>query len=786
MTLRALLLPIVLLQFTPSVFFVLLGTLVGGISAAALRQNHDSNSGAVSDVIARRGTTTMGACTRLGEDGVRWDVVRTDLVHVVQLVFEGALSRDLHASKDTKGRDPAVSYGDVQLSRHLERLQKLSARLEKDRAAEALDERLYCVVGRRCVRLFISVLFSGLPWPYWFSRYAGDLAGVVHGTNWTEALEGGWPILEIMSLIADLHGEIEAPEECANVDFAPIVSLIADGKQIQAGDRGRLSSCSFGEAVELLASATSGLPWTSVLGHLSRSQVAVRRAVGDALATPQTPLLAAPLPNLLLRLATKVQKARRKLLSTSGIDIIYCGSLEIDEAELRDLCGKRSACEVHTLETESLAESMAVCYAFYRRVVEIIRARGEPPNGSHASTLIISPLTWQWYAESTDDLTRLIEDHSRWREEIDWAGLPCLNSSRIWNWPVQRLRHQYWKLVYGDYATGHETPPYIPLAQIWAAGDTTSATRIYNTRALLELASMIEDHERQYPQMLPEVDEPLGPADATEWFIAMDIAAKARSLPAYTLLVGTALENSYRSRATLSQRLARTFHVEAARFLPGAPWQWNCLFPTSKTAAAFAGDYGVVVDLCTRERLRKMFQIVGRWWLGLNPRGHIIVPVSASVLNLYRSGDMDLFPWDADIDANFIASHPVVLGSFAEEHREHLATLGYDYILRGDRLVFKDLADSVRMDIWISGPQDVVQYDIRARLCGVRVNFFRQQLEGTVFYYRPGEKIFGNTQGMLLHCIWEGHNACLPDCIRGGLGVGSDGCEFPDRFVHFE
>ena len=29
---------------------------------------------------------------------------------------------------------------------------------------------------------------------------------------------------------------------------------------------------------------------------------------------------------------------------------------------------------------------------------------------------------------------------------------------------------------------------------------------------------------------------------------------------------------------------------------------------------------------------------------------------------------------------------------------------GYDYILRGDRVVFKTLADTARMDIWLSGP----------------------------------------------------------------------------------
>lgn len=34
------------------------------------------------------------------------------------------------------------------------------------------------------------------------------------------------------------------------------------------------------------------------------------------------------------------------------------------------------------------------------------------------------------------------------------------------------------------------------------------------------------------------------------------------------------------------------------------------------------------------------------------------------------------FPWDADIDANFIASHPVVIGSFLEEHEERLKRMG--------------------------------------------------------------------------------------------------------------
>merc|ERR1712108_117662 len=62
-----------------------------------------------------------------------------------------------------------------------------------------------------------------------------------------------------------------------------------------------------------------------------------------------------------------------------------------------------------------------------------------------------------------------------------------------------------------------------------------------------------------------------------------------------------------------------------------------------------------------------------------------------------------------------------------EEHRARLSSMGYGFILRGDRAVIHNAGDTARMDIWFSGPQDVAAFDIRARLCGVRVNFFRDQ-----------------------------------------------------------
>lgn len=50
------------------------------------------------------------------------------LVSFVSCVFfpgGGPVLKTVSSVEDSKGRDPAVSYGDVQLQRHLERFQKL-------------------------------------------------------------------------------------------------------------------------------------------------------------------------------------------------------------------------------------------------------------------------------------------------------------------------------------------------------------------------------------------------------------------------------------------------------------------------------------------------------------------------------------------------------------------------------------------------------------------------------------------------------------------------------------
>ncbi|CAE7041656.1 unnamed protein product [Symbiodinium natans] len=736
-------------------------------------------------------------CAGVEEDGVRWDVVRLDLSHALgEVLHNGALSRDLHASKDSKGRDPAVSYGDVQLQRHLERLQRLVL---------VLPEKSRCPLGRYCLRVLVSVLYSGLSWEAWFRRYEEDLWGLIHGSNWTEAITAEWPIFQILGLVGDLYEGQPYPVGCeVEADLGRLAAWLKSPVQEAAAIRSNAlpllrHSCALARAGAAAALASAGMRLSGEMALampgvdpalLAQSQAALRAAASDRHMGPKA-IFTRPLPAFFLHLDEAQKRLRRKWQKLrERLDILYCGPLEIEE-ELQDLCSNvQGDCKIHYhQDVDRPRLHPGPCFAHYRQASQAI-SNMDHAAAMSSTVLLVSPSTWIWGEELTHDVRQLLRERQRWARDISVAGLPTINRSRIFNWPVKRILHRHWKLAYEEYATGHETSPFLPLAQFWAVGDTTSGTRAYSTLVFKSLLESLSRHELEYTTALPKTQGAIEPSDGNEaaenWLVMLDLLGKEAGLRAYTFLTGASLENVYQAEALLSPRISRTFHIESARFLAqkGGPSQEHCLFPTSGHASSFTQNHGVVVSWCTRKALKTMFRDVGGWWLALDPLRHIIVPVSASVLNLYRSGETELFPWDADIDANFIASHDVVVGEFLQKHKDTLNTMGYDFVLKGDRAVFKTLADTARMDIWISGPQDVRAYDIRGRLCGLRVNFFRDQLAGSVWYYRPGEKIYGNTRGQLLHCRWKGHNACLPDCVRNGLGVGTDGCEFPDRFVH--
>ncbi|CAE7213910.1 unnamed protein product [Symbiodinium sp. CCMP2592] len=669
-------------------------------------------------------------CAGVEEDGVRWDVVRLDLSHALrEVLHNGALSRDLHAAKDSKGRDPAVSYGDVQLQRHLERLQRLVL---------VLPEKSRCPLGRYSLRVLVSVLYSGLSWEAWFRRYEEDLWGLVHGSNWTEAIAAEWPIFQILALVGDLYEGQPFPADCqsAEADIGRLAVLLKGTAQDATAIRTHAvpmlrHSCALARAGAAAALASAGMRVSGEVAPsmpgvdpslLAQSQAALRVASNRHPEGPKA-IFTRPLPTLLLHLDAAQTRLRRQWQKLrERLDILYCGPLEIEE-ELQELCGNMQGdCKVHYHQELETTPS-GTCFRHYRQASQDISSMDHEAATSSA-VLVVSPSTWMWNEELSQDVRQLLRERQRWARDIVVAGLPTMNRSRIFNWPVQRILHKYWKLSYEEYATGHETSPFLPMAQFWAVGDTTSGTRIYSTAVFKSLLASLTRRESEYIDALPRPEGAGGLSGggqaAENWLVMLDLLSKEAGLRAYTFLNGASLENVYQAAASLSPGLSRTFHIEAARFLARAsggrgPLQEHCLFPTSGLASSFTQNHGVVVSWCTRKALKEMFRDVGGWWLSLDPLRHIIVPVSASVLNLYRSGETELFPWDADIDANFIASHGIVIGEFLENHKDTLRTMGYDYILRGDRVVFKTLADTARMDIWLSGPQEVRAYDIRAR-----------------------------------------------------------------------
>ncbi|CAK0832896.1 unnamed protein product [Prorocentrum cordatum] len=662
---------------------------------APLRSRAHWGSRARLAVALQAGVAALRDCDGVVEDGISWDVVREDLGHIVRQVREGALERDLHASKDSGGRDPLVSYGDVALQRHLERFQDLAALLGGHRR---------CSLGRQTVQLLMSVLFSGLPWGAWFERHRLDLDGLLHDASWAEAAESGWPVLEVLSVIGALVQSSRGPPGCREVDLEGLDALVGGasaGSPVPAAAEELLGrpACAFAQGVALGVSAAASANRSAAARLLARAQARLRQAVAaEGPGVAPWALFSRPLPELLQRLA-RTWESFGATAAPRQTDILYCGHLDIEE-QLQGLCD-HAGCSARVRLTESASETRTACAAFYRDAVLALA----PASTERASTLIVSPLTWQWREELRDDLRLLLREQDRWRSKIPWAGVPCVNSSRVWNWPVRRARHRFWKLDFEEYATGYETSQYLPIAEFWVVGDTSSGTRVYSTAALREVSAELRRREQDYPAALPGGDAPLEPPeDAATWLVELDLAGKALGLRAHTLLQAVSLEDEYKARASLSARLARTFHIEAARFLPASPQQERCLFPTTRSAAGFVADHGVVCSWCTRKRLCDMFQAVGGWWLGIAPLSHIIVPVSASVLNVFRSGASDLFPWDADIDANFIADHPLVVGSYLEERRDALEALGYSYILRGDRLSLPRCSTTSRTPCgWTSG-----------------------------------------------------------------------------------
>mmetsp|Transcript_40017 Transcript_40017/g.104954 ORF Transcript_40017/g.104954 Transcript_40017/m.104954 type:complete len:716 (-) Transcript_40017:156-2303(-) len=687
----------------------------------------------------------------MGVFEVDWSAVKLDVEHLVSTVPYW-LGVDLAASKDGKGRDPETSYAGVVTTAVLARLREMGADTEGFGS---------CPPGHTTVRVF-ALATMGVPWAHFFGRVSDDVMWLVAGSlgNWDDLMRYSWPVFEVLGLVQQLYDESLELECRATCNPEEQSWWGSDSSQ-------RLSaSCPCLRAAGLADQAVSVLAAEGLRGR--QNALSLVRSVQSLMAewvgssrSRGTLALAGDWPvfEALGRLSKELRRLRESSVASPrrpAVVVLYCGPMDLSARLQRWAHGRG----VVVRAVQGGLNSAACTEHYVRNSLDVADA-----------VMFISPWTHRWTQLETEEtekvFTNLLSAFQRY-PEVELGGAPCVDRAGYWVWPPREVKRKYWKLAYRAFPTGFRAPGAMKTASDWVVGDVTSGTRIYDATLLRKLLN-------------GSVAVRTG-LDVAEFLVELDIRGVNARVAAATLVDGTVLrEDNYLEHAMWPASLAREYAVEAAEFTPTAGRHIVCLFPNAREANYFAEMRGTVISWCIRERLNRMFQNIAKWWHALGD-DYFIVPVSASVLNMVRNGEAEVFPWEADIDINLLTTKPVDdFRALLAEHVDALAQLGSGYkaTIRGDRAVFSDTEDTVRMDVWISGGHDLASWDIRTQLAGVEVRLYQDFVFRSFHHYKPGVKVYGHTAGKLLGCL-DDHPACMVDCYRR---QPSTHCEFDD-FVH--
>mmetsp|Transcript_168098 Transcript_168098/g.534828 ORF Transcript_168098/g.534828 Transcript_168098/m.534828 type:complete len:964 (-) Transcript_168098:166-3057(-) len=387
------------------------------------------------------------------------------------------------------------------------------------------------------------------------------------------------------------------------------------------------------------------------------------------------------------------------------------------------------------------------------------------------------------------------------------AGLAFVDAARLWNWPVRRMRHAFWRLRYEPYPTGHA----LALGSC-AGGDATSATRVYRTSLLLRL--------------LESIGEDPGDRSGANLFVELDLLAFRLGVPAYTCSEPPLEEHSsYLEHFVLTPRFAVTHSVEAfePNFQPmDHIAHLDCRVGSRQvlcwTASKFTDpeaqelvQNGMASRFCYRRRLQR---------LGLGRDLHRVMPKQGTLLTtLVRGGEFGTMPWDLDLEFVLatIGTNPI-LSSCNTRHVgegwEDAAMCVAGHVragLNGTRVVVKEFLKPVskllfekygvlgKVRLEVDGVLDL-QFDEmhgpllgmrklhKAFLLGVQVDFSWHQWEYQLFQIYGGslQKKVG-TSGTVSKSeacpAGSQHSACLRTTCTPDR---EDGCnlELPDWFAH--
>eukprot|EP00927_Polykrikos_kofoidii_P048737 TRINITY_DN42952_c0_g1_i1.p1 TRINITY_DN42952_c0_g1~~TRINITY_DN42952_c0_g1_i1.p1 ORF type:complete len:1013 (+),score=129.43 TRINITY_DN42952_c0_g1_i1:60-3098(+) len=501
--------------------------------------------------------------------------------------------------------------------------------------------------------------------------------------------------------------------------------------------------------------------------------------------------------------------------------VVYCGPLDIhlgdDDHGNSKLLRNTSAFEPG--RAPSCREALLLA----------LRSTSEAP-----WVAILSPFLESW-GEGQDHILALRDATRFMRQRPDTfasiVGFPVVDPAGLWRWPVRRLRHEFWKLRYEPYPTGHSLA-----IGYCVGGDTTSGTRVYRGSFLREL--------------LTEIGSDAGDETGANLLVELDLLAVRRGIPAYTCMHPPVVETSYLGRAVLTPRLGAKYNIDVAEFLPleswrpasfsargerddgggrnggsgAAHWQELCVNVSAIDALRSPEEFawrGMATPWCWRRELQRAVQSIVSWWTRLDPARNVALPKQGTLLTaLVRGGEIGAMPWDLDFELVLASrgSNPIfdrcravgdlTAACVASSLRRHLRNVpvklssGTDSIDIVHRMLLQKfgILGKVRLFVGPRGAIDVTLDELhdddaeglyRVRLFGEELHFLWHQWEYQLFEIYGGDlrKKIG-TSGTIDKTASCDHGSVRSNlCLRSSCDGEEDlerGCvlEMPDWFAH--
>lgn len=437
-----------------------------------------------------------------------------------------------------------------------------------------------------------------------------------------------------------------------------------------------------------------------------------------------------------------------------NVDVVLCARNEVIERSVR-----RFAVEVGFRIHTRIAEARE-CPRFLREVAGDL--------SDESMVIFLSPFLLTWHEGSE---FAVLEGLELLREQkIHLLGFSAEDGEGNWRWNIRNIRHQYWKLLYNlPRGSEHVKPVWEGVTcGICLPTKASGASKVFQSSMLFkDITSRLETDL----------------IDDTDWTVDLDLVIRSFGVELVVCSGISLPETDYLDWTTLTPYLSQKYQIEVAQFL--ASRFERCLAGANWFQVT---DKGLVAPWCFRRDVTRSFRAVSQWWTSVDSANNFIVPEEGTFLALFRNGAAGMLPWDSDFDAKLYSQARFIAEEFMNLTRAPAfqETELEAYLYRGcgqDSYVLLRRPNITHHigDVYIRGEQSLKDHPWRADLFGSTVRVGPGHMEHIFFnrYRTPVRKLFGD--GLPLHCLSPGHNACLPECRDPEIP-----CEFEDNFVHWD